>query len=57
MAVETWAHCGTCGRWFYVPRERGGGKGAGRKDRSDNAELVCPVCGSAPDAVEERPGS
>ncbi len=43
LAMEIWAWCGQCRRWFYCERDGG-----------ERTTRVCPVCVAAPDAVEDR---
>ena len=42
--METWAHCGPCGRWFYCPPA----------EALDGTRDSCPVCLSRPDRYEQR---
>ena len=44
-AMETWAYCGPCERWWYCPESV----------IEDLAQTTCPVCFSAPARFEERP--
>ncbi|HVL97804.1 MAG TPA: hypothetical protein VM324_00735 [Egibacteraceae bacterium] len=45
MDTEIWGLCGWCDRWFYCP---------GWYDKGAPQPL-CPVCGSEPAAIDERP--
>lgn len=49
LAMESWAYCRTCERWYYLP-QRGHVDGNGPLP-------TCPVCASQPAEVRHVPVS